>query len=204
MVKLRDMPSDLIELNSHDKLFDPLEFQSVITDNVIRIFGCMHCEWKGSVHCPHNTDPSWFTGSDLGLMICDKRKSHLLSLSPPLHRGMSWAEWQRGFNLNYSEKIRNDVNMRLQFSYSDLVRYQDKLSSFVIGSPEYNSQLRLLDFLKKDIRSLESRIDGLTKFIVHYQDQQMNRDSTKKISVEKSQPSAMDLGRMIKDVKEVK
>jgi len=167
-----------------------------MTPTLIRVFGCMHCEWKNSKRCYHLHDEPFFASGDLGTKMCPERKSFLLSLSPPLHDQMTWSEWQRGFSLNLSEKIRNKCQFDLDTAYPTLVRNQEDLDK--CSDPDKLKILnRVLETNYKYIKGLESRIDTLTKFIVHYQDQQVNRDTTKKVAVTQTKIKPSDVTKMI-------
>jgi len=168
-----------------------------MTPTIIRVFGCMHCEWHQSTRCPHLKDMDYFGSGDLGTKMCKHRKDFLLSLSPPLRSDMTWSDWQRGFSINLAEKTRNKCQFDLDRNYPLLIKNQESIDS--CDDPVHLKTLnRVFETNLRYINSLEHRIDSLTKFIVHYQDQQVNRDTTKKVAVTQTKLKPSDVARMIK------
>jgi len=185
------------DLSLGDKPFDVKQIDKSVDNTIVRVKGCMHCEWKNSTKCPNLGNFDWFNNIDLSTKMCDLRKNYLISLSPPIVSGMTWAEFQRGFNLNLAEKSRDECLQQLAEAHQHINLIQQKLNDSV--DLEETKQLqKVLELDSRIVKSYENRVDSLTKTIINYQDQQVNRDTVKKVDVTQTRIKPSDVTKLIK------
>jgi len=188
-------------------------------------YGCINCDWKGTVLCPFGFTKKWESHAN---KICGEREYFLGSLTRSYKKRPTYAEWHKDYLINKASLTEANDYTQLQLLKSDIDNQTKRIDELEVDIYEYESgdvvdkdKLKMmkskLDTEKEKLASMESKAltmrrdwHNLWKDIVKYEDTQVERDTPKKQDINVNRVLTIDQihsfmrdGEEVVDVKEV-
>lgn len=143
----------------------------VVPPSFFVTFGCLHCEWRSTDKCPMFDDDT-LQMTIPKESICDKRKVWVLSLIPDYDKTPTLAQVQLDFNKRLG-------TTRMLQEYNILL----KLEAIVEQMVQDQEDDKKIAMMQNRVERERFKWSQLWKHLVHYEDQQVNRETTKKIDI---------------------
>jgi len=178
------MTNQIIKLTNKQEL---AEKAKNIPMSYFKKFGCFHCEWKHDNRCPYYDDKT-YNYQQPENAICEKRIFYIMSLVPVYDSKPTRAQ----FDLDYGKNLAT-VQMMKDKDYMDQLQEQidDAVDSEEVGK------------LTKQLNRHRTYWQSLWKEVVKYDDNQVNRETAKKVEITNFKVKPSDVAKMINNAKTV-
>lgn len=183
-----DKNRELIHIERKQELKD-IANESMIPFESFKRNGCSYCEWRAvEDRCPHYKQ-------DLFLIkICSKRIDWLLDLTPHYDKKPTISQWNRDFTL--------------ALNATAIPRYKqaedDARARMLLVLEDDENHDSIITRLTREAEMFHHHWTTLSKTIIHYEDQQVNRDTTKKHEHSiKQQITPSDVSKMLNDANKI-
>ena len=163
----------------------------VVPPDIFRVYGCLSCSWRNTIECPYYDKSTEFTKYPIG-GICDRRKAWLLVITPDYTEPVTVSQWKRDFMLSLG-------SLRLEGELKVLQNLEDELRRLPLYSEDKDVR-RKINTLDTRIATRKRDINHLWGKILQFTDAQVDRETPKKLEVQKVTLKPSDVAAMLKTV----
>jgi hypothetical protein len=179
-----------INLPSLDELQTKLD---MVPKQVFRLYGCLACSWRNTVDCPVFDDKAYSSKFPMD-GICARRKAWLLVLTPDYSTPVSLSQWKRDFMLSLGS-----INMEREFTV--IADYEAKLNSLnILRNINDDSSRKRYNLLNNQLENRKKYSLQLWNQVLRYTDNQVDRDTIKRVEVKKTILKPSDVAQLLRDI----